>query len=168
MARKKAENAIILNSWEECDEALRTIGMNNRDVAAIESVANEKIDAIKKDMVDRCMGMKAENEALAKALELFATLHKADFGKKQSKELNFGTIRFMNTTSISLPTKEKLKLVFARLRAKGLEECIREHEPTVNKEALGKYSAEKIMEVGATIVYKDNFRFELNETRLAE
>ena len=168
MARKKAENAIILNSWEECDEALRTIGMNNRDVAAIESVANEKIDAIKKDMVDRCMGMKAENEALTKALGLFATLHKADFGKRQSKELNFGTIKFTRTRSISLPTKEKLKLVIARLRAMGMEDCIRAHEPTVNKEALGKYSTEKIMEAGAIIVYKDNFKIELNETRLAE
>lgn len=168
MARKKAENAIVLNSWEECDEALRTIGMNHRDVAAIESVANEKIDAIKKDMVDRCAGMKAENEALEKALELFATLHKADFGKKQSKELNFGTLKFTNTTSIVLPAKEKLKLMIARLRAKGMDECIQEREPTVNREALSKYSPEEIMDVGATVRHNDNFRIVLNETRLAE
>ena len=52
MARKKL-NMIAPKNWQECDDALRVIGENTRDIAAIRSVMNEEIAAVKAAAADR-------------------------------------------------------------------------------------------------------------------
>ena len=40
MARQKMRCALTLNSWQEADDALRQIGENRRDIAAIENAVS--------------------------------------------------------------------------------------------------------------------------------
>ena len=54
----------------------------------------------------------------------------------------------------------------ARLRNLGMLDCIHQPEPTVNREALKKYSAEQIAQTGATLTVEDVFGYEIDEDKL--
>lgn len=166
MARKKL-NMIVLHSWQECDDALRTIGENNRDIRAIEGVMNEQISAAKSIAVEKARPLKEENAELELAIRDYATEHKEDLGGRKSKVLTFGTISFRRSTKISLPSaKEKLAAIIARLRTLGMDDCINRPAAKVDKEALKKYSEEQITEAGATLTVEDVFGYEINGDEL--
>ena len=49
MARRKVTCALQLENWQQADDALRQIGENRRDLAAIENAMNEHIADAKAD-----------------------------------------------------------------------------------------------------------------------
>lgn len=166
MARKKL-NMITLKNWQECDDALRAIGENTRDIAAIRSVMNEEIAAVKAAAADRARPMEEQITELELALREYALTHRDDMGGLKSRALNFGTVGFRRSTKVSLSSaREKVAAIVARLRARGMTECIRQAAPTVDKEALKKYSAEQIAEIGGTLTVEDEFWYEINEEEL--
>ena len=46
-----------------------------------------------------------------------------------------------------------------------MSECVKQAAPTVDKEALKKYSADKIAECGASVVTSDEFGYKLYEDK---
>ena len=168
MARKKL-NMITLHSWQECDEALRTIGEHQRDIAALESVINEQIANAKTIAADRAAPLKAQVAELELALRDYAQTHRDDMDGRKSKLLTFGSVGFRRSTRITLPSaKEKLAAIVARLRAKGMTDCITQPDPKVDKDALKKYGAEQVAEVGATLIVEDVFGYDVNVERLKD
>lgn len=162
MARKKL-NMIQLHSWQECDEALRAIGEHTRDIAAIENVMNEQIANAKAIAADKAAGLKAQIAELEMALRDYAMAHRDDMDGRKSKPLTFGTVGFRRSTRITLPSaKEKIAAIVARLRAKEMTDCIVQPDARVDREALKKYSAEQIAEVGATLTVEDVFGYDVN------
>ena len=76
---------------------------------------------------------------------------------------------FRRSTRITLPgAKEKLAAIVARLRAKGMTDCIVQPDPKVDKDALKKYGAEQVAEVGATLIVEDVFGYDVNVERLKD
>ena len=168
MARKKL-NMITLHSWQECDEALRTIGEHQRDIAALESVMNEQIANAKTIAADRAAPLKAQAAELELALRDYAQTHRDDMDGRKSKLLTFGSVGFRRSTRITLPSaKEKLAAIVARLRAKGMTDCITQPDPKVDKDALKKYGAEQVAEVGATLIVEDVFGYDVDAAKLEE
>ena len=166
MARKKL-NMITLHSWQECDEALRTIGEHTRDIAAIEGVMNEQIANAKTIAADKAAPLKEQIAELELALRDYAMTHRDDMDGRKSKQLTFGTVGFRRSTRIALPSaKEKLAAIVARLKSKGMTDCIVQPDARVDKDALKKYSAEQIAEVGATLTVEDVFGYDVNAERL--
>lgn len=166
MARKKL-NMITLQSWQECDEALRAIGEHNRDIAAIENVMNEQIAAAKGAAAAKALPLREQIGELELAIRDFAMRNRDDMDGRKSKLLTFGKISFRTSTRIVLPNaKEQLAAIINRLRALGMVDCINQPDPKVDKEALKKHSAERIAEVGATLKIEDTFSYEVNEERL--
>lgn len=166
MARKKL-NMITLHSWQECDDALRTIAEHTRDVAAIENVMNEQIANAKAAAADRAAPLKGEIAELELALRDWALAHRDDMDGRKSKPLTFGTVGFRRSTRITLPSaKEKLAAIVARLRAKEMTDCIVQPDARVDREALKKYGAEQIAEVGATLTVEDIFGYDVNIEKL--
>lgn len=166
MARKKL-NMITLHSWQECDDALRSIGENARDIAAIENVMNEQIAAAKAAAADKAAPLKEQTAELELALRDYAMTHRDDMDGHKSKQLTFGTVGFRRSTRITLPSaKEKVAAIVARLRAKGMTDCIVQPDAKVNKDALKKYGAEQVAEVGATLTVEDAFGYDINTERL--
>ena len=49
MARRKVTCALQLENWQQADDALRQIGENRRDLAAIENELNERIAGYEQD-----------------------------------------------------------------------------------------------------------------------
>ena len=166
MARKKL-NMIPLHRWPECDEALRTIGEHQRDIAALESVMNEQIANAKTIAADRAAPLKAQVAELELALRDYAQTHRDDMDGRKSKLLTFGSVGFRRSTRISLPSaKEKVAAIVARLRAKDMADCVVQPEPRVDKDALKKYGAEQIAEVGATLIVEDVFGYDVDAAKL--
>lgn len=166
MARKKL-NMITLHSWQECDDALRSIGENTRDIAAIENVMNEQIAAAKAAASDKAAPLKEQIAELELALREYALTHQDDMDGRKSKPLTFGTVGFRRSTRIQLPgAKEKLAAIVARLKAKGMSDCVVQPDARVDKEALKKYGAEQVAEVGATLIVEDVFGYDVNVERL--
>ena len=93
--------------------------------------------------------------------------HRDDMDGRKSKQLTFGTVGFRRSTRIALPSaKEKLAAIVARLKSKGMTDCIVQPDARVDKDALKKYSAEQIAEVGATLTVEDVFGYDVNAERL--
>lgn len=168
MARKKL-NMIVLRSWQECDEALRTIGECTRDIAALEGVMNEQIANAKAIAADKAAPLKEQVAEMELALRDYAQTHRDDMDGRKSKLLTFGSVGFRRSTRITLPgAKEKLAAIVARLRAKGMTDCIVQPDPKVDKDALKKYGAEQVAEVGATLIVEDVFGYDVNVERLKD
>ena len=92
MARQKVRCALTLNSWQEANDALRQIGENRRDIAAIESVMNERIADAKATADAKARPIREQTALLETALKDFAIAHRADMGKAKSKALTFDVI----------------------------------------------------------------------------
>lgn len=169
MARKKINSMITLHNWDDVDDTLRQIGEHVRDIRAIENVMNEQIATAKAAAVDRSRPLKEQVAALELALQEFALAHRGDMDGRKSKQLPYGTVGFRRSTKIALPSaKEKVAAIVARLRTRGMDECINQPEAKVDKEALKKYGADVVAEVGATLTVTDVFGYEINEERLRE
>lgn len=162
MARKKIESLIKLHGWEECDEALREIGEHTRDLTMIDNAMNEQMATAKAVAADKARPLHEKVAQLELALEDYATAHRSDMGKAKSKALNFGIISFRRSTKISLPSAaEKVAAIIAKLRQLGMDECVVEPPAKVDKDALRKYGADKVAEVGGTLISKDVFGYEV-------
>lgn len=169
MARKRISSMVTLHNWQEVDDALRQIGEHDRDIKAAENVMNEQIAAAKAAATARVQPLKEQVAELELALKEFALAHRDDMDGRKSKQLSFGSVGFRRSTKIGLPSaKEKIAAIVARLRARGMDECVNQPDPKVDKEALKKYGADIVAEVGATLTVEDVFGYEINEERLRE
>lgn len=167
--RTKVKDAVSFGSWEEVNDALRQIGENNRDIAAAENVMNEQIANAKAAAEAKCANLRANTNMLAQALETFATTHRADMGKLKSRQLTFGTVSFRLSSKIGLPTgADELEAIVKRLRMEGMADCIVQPPPKVSKDALRKYSDEKIISIGATVKTKETFGYEIDCEEIAK
>lgn len=169
MARKQVSCGLRLESWQEVDAALRTIGENHRDLAAIENVMNERIAVAKADAEAKGRPIKEQIALFEQALREFAMLHRADMGKAKSKALTFGKVGFRQSTKLTLPRgAEKVKAIIAELLRRGMKECVIYPEPKVDKDALKKYSASEIAEIGAKLEVEDVFGYDVDENALGQ
>lgn len=167
MARKMVKSAIQLTNWDEANEALRQIGENERDIIAAENIMNEQIAAAKLAAETKTAALRQNMGMLALALKEFATTHRADMGKAKSKALVFGSISFRQSTSVVLPKgKDALAGIIARLRSLSMLDCIVQPPAKVDKNALKKYSAERIIEAGASIKTAETFGYDIDMTKI--
>ena len=158
-----------LNSWEEVNEALRQIGENQRDMQAAESVMNEQIASAKAAADSRVAPLRENTKMLEAALKEFSIQNRADMGKLKSRQMTFGVVSFRQSTKISIPNAAgKLVAIIEKLRERGMEECIVQQQPKVDKNALRKYRPDEIIAVGASIQTDETFGYEVDTTQISE
>ena len=137
MARRKVICALQLENWQQADDALRQIGEDRRDLAAIENVMNERIADAKADAEAKGRPIKDHIAMLEQALREFAMLHRADLGKAKSRTLTFGKVGFRQSTRLTLPRGvEKVKTIIEELLRRGMKECVVYPEPKIDKDAF--------------------------------
>ena len=167
MARQKVRSAIQLTSWAEVNDALRQLGENRRDLKAIENVMNERIASAKADADAKSASLMEDNKQLELAIKEYSLQHRGDMGNAKSKVLTFGKVSFRITRKIQLPSAaSKVEAIIKQLLESGKRECVVYPAPKIDKEALKKYSAQEIAEVGAKLVVEDVFGYEVDETAL--
>lgn len=168
MARKKVVEPALLHSWADVDDALRQIAEAQLALNDIEGDMNRQIVGAKKVAEEQSRPLKAEVERLEREIARYASENRGDMGKAKSMGLNFGTVSFRLSTSVSLPrAKEKLEGIIRQLKNRQMQDCIVVTE-SVSKEALKKYGADTVAAVGATWKQEDVFGYDLNLEKLAQ
>lgn len=166
MARKRVDTEILLN-WDGVSSALAQIGGIDREIKRAEIEMQQKIDAAKADTADACRPMLEQKARIEAQIAAYADAHRDELGDKKSRTLYFGSIGYRKSSKVILPRgAAKIAEIVIRLRARGMKDCIVSKPETVDKEALKKYDAKDIAEVGARLDIKDAFWYEVDQEHL--
>lgn len=163
MARKRIEGT-LLETYDQVDDALRSIGMLDREIALIESGANEQIDRIKADTKAAAGPLLEKKAGLELAVKEFCEANRGDFAKLKNRALTFGTVGFRTSTKVLI---KRIADTLQALKDLGLQHCIRTKEEP-DKEAMKALSTETLAEVGASLKTENVFGYEINQERLKE
>lgn len=168
MARKKVvDEAPAFESWDDVNQALATIGDNQRMVEGFEAEMQEKIDAAKAEAEAKSRIYIEGTKRLERQIRDFAESNRDDMDGKKTKTLNFGAVGFRKSTKIILPKAPgKLAEIIKQLVAKGMSDCVKQAEPKIDKDALRKYPTADIVEAGAGIKVEDVFWYEPDREKL--
>lgn len=153
--RLDKQNLIPIDNWEDTDKLIGEIGDLTQKINKAQESARDDINEIKSALADE---IKPHQETIKRyicSLEAFSVVHKAEFGRKRSRKLNFGTLGWRKSTSIIIKknTLELIKELLTRVRQKA---CIRVKE-TVDKDALAKLTDEQLADIKARREEKDVF-----------
>jgi phage host-nuclease inhibitor protein Gam len=153
--RIKSEiNIEPIASWDEADEKLRRIGDLMLKIAGYESKAKTDIDTVREALSVASTPLQEEIDNLTQSLEAFSANHIDDFGKAQSRELNFGKLGWRKSTAIAIGkrTLEFVKEIFGKRAAQYIS--VKE---TVNKETLKLLTDQELASVKARRENKEVF-----------
>lgn len=156
MPRKSLPTA-TLTSYEQADEVLRQIGALDRELELSASATEEGIEKIKQGHKAYCEPRLAKKADLERQLKEFAESRRADFATTRTRELHFGEIGFRRSSSIVI---KKIGDTLSALKGLGLVQCIRTKEE-IDKEAMRELSTETLANVGAALVEKDAFGYDI-------
>lgn len=169
MARKKPNPAFVVADLEAADKALARLAELKRTVDAENLRLNEAIDRLKANVAEVTASPLAEAAALEAALASFAETRKPDlFAKLRSQTLTFGVIGFRRSSEVKPQPKttwgtikERIKALVTGQDGDPFAAAIRVKED-VNRDVLKEWPEERLTSVGARIVAKDSFYYELN------
>ncbi len=162
MARKKPDIPQI-RDLAEVDAVLGEIAEAQRELMLIETAMNEAIDAAKRTAAEQAAPLQARIRTLGESLGAYSTYHKSElFRRGKTLRFNHGEIGFRKTTALKPQTRLRWADVLERLRETGRREGIRVRED-VNKEVLREWSDSELEAVGARLVSKDEFWYEVKQ-----
>jgi len=164
MARKRIEDeAPAFTGWDDVDQALAVICDNQRSIEAIEAEMQEAIDAAKAAAELKARVYIDNNARLERQIKLFAEDHRDDMDGKKSKTLNFGSLGFRKSTKIKVPkAPAKLAEMIRLLLERNMNDCVVQPPAKVDKDALRKYPADDILNVGGGVESTDVFWYEVD------
>jgi phage host-nuclease inhibitor protein Gam len=163
MARKRLAGTQLEN-WDEVDDALRQIGMIDREAGLLESSANEQIDRVKAETKESAAPLLAKKAALELAVKEFCEANRGDFAKVKTRLLTFGSVGFRLSTKIMI---KRIADTLQALKDLDLKSCIRIREEA-DKEAMKNLPTETLAAVGASLKTENVFGYEIDQERLKE
>lgn len=163
MARKRIEGT-MLETWDQVDETLRSIGILDREIGLIESGANEQIDRIKADTKASAAHLLDKKASLELAVKEFCEANRSDFAKVKTRALTFGSVGFRLSTKVMI---KRIADTLQALKDLSLTSCIRTKEEP-DKEAMKNLPTETLAAVGASLKTENVFGYEINQERLKE
>lgn len=167
MKRVKVEPPKPFASWEEADEALRQIGEARRAIEVCEHTMQAKIDMAKEEAAAESQPYLELIRAQEQRLSAFADLERDNLVRRKSRELNYGILGFRKSTKVVLPRgAAKVTEIINRLRSRGMTDCIVTPAARIDKEALKKYPANDIIEIGASLDVSDTFWYEVKREEI--
>jgi len=156
--KKRLKNDTVLfmpiANWAEADEIVRQIGDLQLQITNLEQAAKEDLDSIKAKLAEAVKPLQEKIKLHTRSLEAFAANNRKDFGRAQSRKLNFGMLGWRKSASISIKktTLELIRKVFGKRYA----EYVHVKE-SVNREALRRLTDEQLASVGARRKIKEAF-----------
>lgn len=167
MARRKPKDTPVLQSWDEVNAALEELGGIDRDLRIITTTAEEDINRARAKAKVQTDPLERHRKALEAALEQYAAHHKAEFGRKRSRRLTFGTIGWRKGSGKFKPLKGwTWKKITEGLDRLHLNSFLR-RKVEADKEALekayraGDISVERLERFGLKWTVEDEFYYEL-------
>lgn len=156
MPRKRIDGPAI-TSYEQADAVLRQLGDLEREIELSNSATEEGIAKLRDSHKAYCEPRLATKSTLERQLKEFAESRRADFADTRTRELVHGSLGFRRSSAVVI---KKIGDTLAALKALQLTHCIRTKEEP-DKEAMRELSTETLTNVGAALVVKDAFGYEL-------
>lgn len=163
MAKRVKTSVDELKSWDEVDRALREIGECEIAIETLEADMNREINDAKAKAEKVAKPLKTAITVLEAQIKLFVEDNKNGLEGK-SRDLNFGTVGFRRSTSISYSTAKTAEVLEA-LKERGMTDCIIVKE-SVNKDALKLHTDKEIEQVGAKRKIVDNFYYDTDREKI--
>lgn len=155
-SRGEQRARVTITSRDEADAALKEMRDLLDWVGAHQIIAEEKINDIREELVDKTKVSLKEITSLEKALQKWAEKDRENWEGKKTLELNFGSLSFRLSTPAIVFTLKKAAHVIERLKAHSLKHCVRVKE-SVDKDRLAAYPDDVLKEVGCRRVQKEEF-----------
>jgi len=156
---------IPVPDWKHADISVLRVGELQGQIAQLEEDAKNHINNVKKDLADKVKSRQDKITLHLNGIEAFATSHRDDFENQKSRKLNFGSIGWRKSTSISVK-KNTLVLIKLFFRIDLQKTCIRINE-SVDKDAMAKLTDEQLASVKARRIEKDVFFVEPSSQKAA-
>jgi len=168
MPRKKIEEPVInLKSWDDVNIALADIGERERTIETLLVELQARIDEMKLQADSEVKPHRAAIAELELQIKGFADMHRDEMQGRKTKVLPFGSTGYRKSTKIKLPGgAAKIAAIIERLRSKHMTDCIVAPALKVDKEALKKYPAQDIIDVGASLEVDDTWWYEVDRETL--
>jgi phage host-nuclease inhibitor protein Gam len=159
---------MTINSWSDVDNAVKKIGELDIAITQIEGETTIKTNEIKEAAKVQAQPLNDERDALVKLVEAYCECNKAEFAKKRSRELVFGTVAYRLVKSVSIPrAAHKLEALIKSIKAFGFINCLRSVE-TVDKDAVAELADGDLVKLGIKRTVRDSFRIEPNMEKIRE
>ena len=152
-----------IETLEDADQALHKLAEAMRKIQAIEADAEAKISRITEEKIQEAKPIHEQIEIMEQELVNFMEKNRASlFSLERSQQLNYGTIGYRKSSKIKI-CKDTMKLIkdFKYLDGLRITEKL-------NKEAMKDWPAEKLSQVKAKKVVKDNPYYETNEFQIKD
>ena len=146
---------LSIADWDGADQLGRRVGDLQMEITSAQATAKDNIDEIKATMATAIKPLTVEIDTITRSLEAFAVNNKKDLGKHKSRKLNFCTVGWRLSSSITIKkaTIELIKKVFSKKKAKTLM-IVKE---SADKNALAKLKDEQLASVKARRKVTDDF-----------
>jgi phage host-nuclease inhibitor protein Gam len=163
--RTRVESTVTISSWQEADDALRKIGLAQAVINKVEAEMNAAANKLRQDAEKKIAKEKALVADHEKGLEAFCRAVRAEFGDKQSRQLNFGEVNFRVHPDKILQqrgtkTEQTIRIIMS-MGKKFIEQFIRIKEE-LNKEALVKESSDFLAQLGLEKKKDESFGYAIN------
>lgn len=135
-----------INDWEDIDLVLRDLGITEYEIEKDEAKMTEAIQKIKERYKDELNTKYDEVRSIRKEIETFCAKHRDDFDGKQTKNLNFGKIKFRLGKSSYVFLKKQADIAESLIQMK-LKECVKT-EKRVIKSALKDIATPILQKLG--------------------
>lgn len=166
MGRKKVKDFVLVKDLEAADKVLEELAALNRRLETIKTRMNGAIDKAKAEANERTRPIEDRIKMLEGGLAQFAEAHKESlFSKKRSLDRVFGVFGFRRSHELKPLPKWNWKKVLDALSNKRKTEAI-QVKRSVKKDELRAWPADELKEVGARIVKKDTFFYEIKAEEL--
>jgi len=162
---KAAPPRAAIDSWDDVDRLLARLAEIDARRDKIQSDADERIRAIRAEVIEAASSLSEERKVLVKEIEAFAKGRRRDFGHKRSLALAHGRVGWRQSQQIRFI--RKAEEVVAALEAKGLDLAVMVTK-RASKETMETFDDDLLAEVGAKRVRRHKFFVELAETSLGK
>ena len=168
MPRKKPVPAVPIRDLNEANRVLEEMCRLQAGLEEVDREARDGIDAFKSDAAAKATPLKQRLQELEAGLNLFAACDREHlFRERRTVQLVFGAFGWRRSSQIKPQPKWTWKKVLERVRALGLVEAVRVRED-VDREALHRWSDEKLMKIGARRVQLETFWYELGRDSVSD
>ncbi|MEG0178041.1 MAG: host-nuclease inhibitor Gam family protein [Oscillospiraceae bacterium] len=161
MARKRIVNAPLLKSWNDVNNALREIAVEQISIQDIEGDMNKQIIGIKKIADETCKPHISRISQLEHEIKAYTEEHREELGKTKTRLFTFGNVGYRLATSVVVSSKaDVLEGIIRKLKARAMNDCIITKE-TVDKVALKKYGRDTVNAIGVKWKQEDAFGYDV-------
>ena len=165
MARKRVLSAPAFKGWPDVDAALRDIRECQNALKECEVERDRRIDDARSDYTQRATPLENRVKRLENDIKAFVDAHRAELDGK-SRRLLFGTVGYRASSKLVLPPA-KVADAIATLKSLGHTELLKISE-SLDREALKKKPETFLSQLGAYVLQRDTFYYDVQEDAPAE